>query len=129
MPGLTFDTGALIGLERRHHAMRKVYDTAIATGFPITVPTVVIAEWWRAGLREKERAAWLRSMRVEPLTDYVARMAGAAVGLVREAGTVDAIVMASASLRGDTVYTADVADLTRLQLGFARFAGVQILRA
>jgi hypothetical protein len=39
--GLTFDTGALIGLERTRHLMRKVYDTAIMHGVPITVPAVV----------------------------------------------------------------------------------------
>lgn len=125
--GLTFDTGALIGLERRRHAMRAVYATAIAHRVPITVSAIVIAEWWRAGLREKERGAILRSLRVEPVTDYVARLAGVAVGLVRGAGAVDAVVMASASLRGDTVYTSDPRDLARLQASVPQFANVRVL--
>jgi predicted nucleic acid-binding protein len=124
--GLTFDTGALIGLERRRHAMREVYATAVAHQVPITVPAVVIAEWWRAGVREKERAVILRSVRVEPLADYVARLAGVAVGLVRGAGTIDAIVLASASLRGDTVYTSDPGDLARLQASVPQFANVRV---
>ncbi|HTJ84677.1 MAG TPA: hypothetical protein VL400_23320, partial [Polyangiaceae bacterium] len=74
--GLTFDTGALIALERRHAAIRKVYVTAIAREVPITVPTVVVAEWWRAGAREKERATLLRSLRVETLQESTARLAG-----------------------------------------------------
>jgi hypothetical protein len=45
--GITFDTGALIGLERRRHAIRKVFVTAIENDVPIVVPTVAIAEWWR----------------------------------------------------------------------------------
>jgi predicted nucleic acid-binding protein len=127
--GITFDTGALIGLERRRHAIRKVFATAIEHGVPIVVPTVVIAEWWRRGAREKERTAILRAVRVEALGTYVARLAGIAVGLVPDAGTIDAIVMASASLRGDTVYTSDPDDLAMLRDRVPEFAGVQILLA
>jgi len=127
--GLTFDTGALVGLERRRHAIRKVFATAIEHGVPIVVPTVVIAEWWRRGAREKERTVILRAVRVEALGAYVARLAGIAVGLVPGAGTIDAIVMASASLRGDTVYTSDPDDLAMLRDRVREFAGVQILSA
>jgi predicted nucleic acid-binding protein len=126
-PGLTFDTGALIALERRRDAMRKVYAAAIAAGFAITVPTVVITEWWRAGHLEKGRLVILRSIRVEPLFEHVARVAGAALGLARGAGAIDAIVMASAALRGDTVYTSDPHDLATLQRANPGFAGVQIV--
>lgn len=126
-PGITFDTGALIAIERRRDAMRKVYAAAITSGFAITVPTVVIAEWWRAGHPEKERLVILRSVLVEPLFEHVARLAGAALGLTRGAGAIDAIVMASASLRGDTVYTSDPGDLSALQKAHAGFAGVQIV--
>jgi predicted nucleic acid-binding protein len=129
MAGLTFDTGALIGLERRRHAMRMVLATAHKHGIPIVVPSVVIAEWWRRGNREKERAKLLRGFRVEPLTEVIARLAGIAVGLVPGAGALDAIVMASASLRSDTVYTSDPDDLTALRDGLAEFSAVQVLRA
>jgi hypothetical protein len=107
--------------------MRKVYAAAIAAGFTITVPTVVITEWWRAGHLEKERFAILRSVRVEPLFEYVARLAGAALGGTRAAGAIDAIVMASASLRGDSVYTSDPNDLAALQRHTPAFASVHIL--
>jgi predicted nucleic acid-binding protein len=127
--GLTFDTGAMIGLERRRHTIRKVFATAALAEVPIVVPTVVIAEWWRRGAREKERTEILRAVRIEPLGAHVARLAGIAVGLVPGAGTIDAIVMASASLRGDTVYTSDLDDLAALRDGVPEFAGVQILPA
>ncbi len=126
-PGITFDTGALIALERRRHSMRKVYATAIAEGFTVTVPTVAVTEWWRAGHREKERLVILRSLRVEPLFEHVARLAGAALGRARGAGAIDAIVMASAALRGDTVYTSNPCDLTALKEANPSFALVQIL--
>lgn len=128
--GLTFDTGALIGLERRRHTMRKVYDTAITNDVLITVPSVVVAEWWRAGIREKERARILRSVLVEPITDHVARLAGVALTLVPGAQTVDAIVMASAAQRtGEVVYTSDVKDLEALRDGIREFSTLRIERA
>jgi hypothetical protein len=108
--------------------MRKVYVAAIAGGFIITVPTVVVTEWWRSGYREKERAILLRSVRVEPLFEHVARLAGTALGLVQGAGAVDAIVMASAAVRGDTIYTSDAKDLVALQARVPAFRGVQIVR-
>jgi predicted nucleic acid-binding protein len=125
--GLTFDTGALIGLERRRHSIRKVFATAIKHEIPIIVPTVAVAEWWRRGTHEKERTAILRAVQVEALGVHVARLAGNALGLVPGAGTIDAIVMASASLRGDTVYTSDLDDLTRLRDRVPEFAAVQLL--
>lgn len=125
--GLTFDTGALIALERRRDAMRKVFATAASNGIPMTVPAVVVTEWWRAGHREKERLALLRSLRVEPLVERVARIAGAALGQTRGATAIDALVMASAALRGDTVYTSDPDDLAALKSANAGFASVQIL--
>ena len=125
--GVTFDTGALIGLERRRDSMRRVFATAIANAVIITVPAVVVTEWWRAGHREKERLVLLRSLRVEPLIERVARIAGAALGRTRGAGAIDAIVMASAALRGDTIYTSDPDDLAALKDANPGFASVQVL--
>lgn len=92
-------------LERHRHAIRKVFAIAIVYDVLIVVPTVVIAEWWRPGAHEKEQTAILRAVRVEALGANLARLAGIALGLVPGAGTIDAIVMASAASRGDTVYT------------------------
>jgi hypothetical protein len=128
--GLTFDTGALIGIERARHSMRKVYDTAVTHGVPITVPAVVVAEWWRAGLREKDRARILRSVVVEPLSEPLARLAGVALTLVSSAQTIDALVMASASRRvGEIVYSSDVRDLELLRASVPEFRRVRIERA
>lgn len=124
---LTFDTGALIALERRRDSMRKVFATAISNGVAITVPAVVVTEWWRAGHREKERLVILRALRVEPLVERVARIAGAALGRTRGAGAIDAIVMASAALRGDTIYTSDPSDLDALKEANPGFGAVQVL--
>lgn len=128
--GLTFDTGALIGLERSRHHMRKVYDTAITHDMPITVPSVVVTEWWRAGFREKARAQILRSVTVDAVTEHVARLAGVALTLVPEAQTIDALVMASACQRQhEVVYTSDKGDLERLRDGVPQFAHIRLEQA
>lgn len=114
--GLTFDTGALIALERRHQRIARVYATAVADGIPVTVPAVVIAEWWRG--RSEVREVILRGVRVEDTTPALARMAGEALAAVPGATAIDALVMASAARRGDVVYTSDFTDLERLQAYF-----------
>lgn len=128
-PSLTLDTGALIGLERKRHAMRLVFATAVAHSITIVVPTVVVTEWWRRGFREKERATLLRAVRVEALSQPLARLAGVALGLVPGATAIDAIVMASAAQRSDTVYTSDPDDLLALRDGVPEFAAVQVVPA
>ena len=111
--GLTFDTGALIALERRHQRMARVYATAVADGILVTVPAVVVAEWWRG--RSDARETILRGVRVEDTTVALARLAGEALAAVRGATAIDALVMASAARRGDIVYTSDLLDLGRLR--------------
>lgn len=122
MRGLTFDTGALIGLERRHQRIARVYRAAVSDGLPVTVPAIVIAEWWRG--RSDAREVVLRGVRVEPTTSVLARVAGEALAAVPGATVVDAVVMASAAGRGDIVYTSDVIDLQRLH---TVFPGVTVL--
>jgi predicted nucleic acid-binding protein len=114
--GVTLDTGALIALERRRQRMARVYAAAVADGMPVTVPAVVIAEWWRG--RSDARAIILRGLRVEETTSALARLAGEALAAVPDAGAIDALVMASAAQRGDVVYTSDFDDLQRLRVFF-----------
>ena len=122
MTGLTLDTGALIALERRRQRMARVYTTAVASGLIVTVPAVVISEWWRG--RTDVRDIVLRGVRVEVMDAGLAQSAGEALAAVRGATAVDAIVMASAARRGDAVYTSDFADLERLR---AHFPAVRVL--
>ncbi len=121
---LTFDTGALIALERGDKRMRVVLDTANLDQVQVIVPAVVIAEWWRGGSRRRQDI--LAAIDVEPTTERLARVAGEAIAALPGATVVDAIVMASAAQRGGLVYTSDVADLDRLR---ARFPGVRLMRA
>jgi predicted nucleic acid-binding protein len=124
MNGLTFDTGALLALERNRQRIVEVRQAALRSGLRITVPTAVIAEWWRG--RTDLREDIVASVRVEPLTDAIAKLAGEAIAGVKGATVIDAIVMASAALRGDLVYTSDVGDLEKLR---AHFPSVRVLAA
>jgi predicted nucleic acid-binding protein len=120
----TLDTGALIALERKHQRMWKVLHRARQLGVVPVVPADVVAEWWRG--RSDIREHILASVAVEPLTERLARLAGECLAALAGATTVDAIVMASAALRGDAVYTSDVTDLERLR-GF--FPSVRVFAA
>lgn len=116
MQGLTLDTGALIALERRDRRMTKVIDTATADRVRITVPAPALAEWWRGTSRRRE--AILAMFDVEPFDIHLARLTGEALATIAGATVVDAVVMASASRRGDVVYTSDQEDLVRLRAFF-----------
>jgi predicted nucleic acid-binding protein len=122
--GLTFDTGALIALERRKQRMRHVLERALAKDQPITVPADVVGEWWRG--RTDLGEAILASVDVEPLSVSLAKLAGEALAVIAGATLVDAVVMASAASRGDIVYSSDVEDLEKLR---RVFPGVRVLRA
>ena len=122
MEGFTFDTGALIALERRSQRMTKVLRLAEEREISITLPTPVLAEWWREHGRKGERI--LAGMTIAPLTEHLAKLAGDALKAVPTATTIDAIVMASAAQRGDIVYTSDVDDLEALR---AFFPSVRVL--
>ena len=114
--GLTFDTGALIALERRRQRIAQVYTTAVADGLIVTVPAVVISEWWRGA--SDVRTKIVRGLRIEPIDLELAKAAGEAVVAVPGATVIDALVMASAARRGDVVYTSDFHDLDRLRSYF-----------
>lgn len=120
--GLTFDTGALIALERRTQRIWEIYRTAMRDAVPVTVPVGVVIEWWRGRTDVRERI--LGGLRVEPLHMALAQAAGEALASIKSASPIDAVVMASAALRGDVVYTSDDADLEGLRL---HFPGVRVL--
>jgi len=121
--GITFDTGALIGLERHHQRIKEILERAVAVRQRITVPVGVVGEWWRGRTRLREEI--LAAVDVEPLDLALAKVAGEALARVRGATLVDAIVMASAASRGDVVYSSDLEDLERLR---QHFPGVRVLR-
>ncbi len=122
MSGGTYDTGMLIALDRRKPRALAIHEWLSEERIRVTVPWIVVAEFWRG--RTDRRDAILRSVDVEAPSVALAKAAGLALGAVKRATLADAIVMASAALRGDVVYTSDFDDLTRLQ---KHFSGVRLL--
>jgi predicted nucleic acid-binding protein len=119
---ITFDTGALIAIERRDRAMLALMTAALGAGSRITVPAAVIGEWWRG--QRGPAARILDAVHIEPLTESLAKLAGETLALVPRATLVDTIVVASASRRGDLVLTSDAGDLSRIR--DAAFPSVRI---
>jgi predicted nucleic acid-binding protein len=113
---ITFDTGALIALERRKERAMKVYTHAKDRGLVVATPNVTIAEWWRG--RTDRRDTVLRGLLVEAASDETMKRAGVALGKVRGATAIDAIVAAFAAQRTGIVYTSDVDDLLALRAFF-----------
>jgi hypothetical protein len=114
--GATYDTGMLIAIDRRKQRALAVHEWLREERIAVSVPWVVVVEFWRG--RTDRRDAILRSVDIEAPSLKLAKSAGAALGAVKGATTIDAIVMASAALRGDVVYTGDLDDLSLLQRYF-----------
>jgi predicted nucleic acid-binding protein len=124
MISITLDTGALIALERGAKRIRALLLGMKEQHAVVTVPAVVLAEWWRTD--SKRNRLLLSGFTIEPTTARLARIAGEAMAEVPAATAIDAIVMTSAAQRGDTVFTSDIDDLERLR---ACFPSVRVLRA
>lgn len=113
----TFDTGMLIALERRKRRATEAFRAIVARGHVPVVPAVVYVEWWRG--RSDIREEILAAVIVEGMPPLLCRAAGEALGAVKGSTVADAIVMASAALRGGgIVYSSDIDDLQRLQRHF-----------
>src|ERR1043165_6372089 len=84
--GLTFDTGALIAIERRRQRMARIYTTAVSDGLLVTVPAVVLTEWWRR--RTDAAETILRGLRIELVDAELGKLAGEALAAVASATAV-----------------------------------------
>jgi rRNA-processing protein FCF1 len=124
MSGVTLDTGALIALERGKGDMSRRLRRMREIGITVTVPAVVLIEWWRSGFG-RSHSDFLAPMRIEPTTGRVATAASEALSTI-QASAIDAAVMGSAAQRGDVVYTSDVQDVERLR---EHFRSVRVLSA
>lgn len=107
--GVTFDTGMLIALERRHSGALALLKACRLSRATITIPAAVVAEWWRGSHR-----AILEVGVTEALSPQLAEAAGQLLARTGGNNAVDATVVASAAQRGDIVATGDLTDLRAL---------------
>jgi hypothetical protein len=117
--GITFDAGALIGLDRDDRRVIALVARASELGLRITVPGTALAQ----AIRNPSKQARLCRLIRQAQTDVVALDGpeATAVGLLlRRTGTadiVDAHVVVCAQRAGQAVVTSDAADLRRLDPG------------
>ncbi len=110
MPGITYDTGALVAAEKGRRALWAIHKRALDRGLRPTVPAAVLAQAWRGG-PQAELSRFLLGCRVEPLDEPASRAAGAACARSRRPDVVDASVVVGALARADVVFTSDPHDL------------------
>lgn len=113
---VTFDTGALIALERGDSRMLALLQLLARHAGCIRVPAGVVGQAWRGGARQAVLARLFTSPQVQvPSLDLA--MGRACGELCAERGTsdvVDASVVLVAREHHDAIVTSDVDDLRRL---------------
>jgi predicted nucleic acid-binding protein len=107
--GVTFDTGVLIAIERRKAGALALVKACRRSRAKITIPSVVVAEWWRG-----THAGILEIGQLEGMTPRLAMQAGDLLARTRRSNAIDAIVVASAAQRGDLIVTSDPDDIREL---------------
>jgi predicted nucleic acid-binding protein len=110
---ITFDTGALIAIERRSRRMQALLEEIDRREWGIAVPAGAVAQAWRGGPRQARIAALLSDERTEvvALDDLVARAVGLLCGKSGHADVVDVSVALCARQRNLHVVTSDPEDL------------------
>ena len=117
MTGVTFDMGALVGLERRSARMIALLDLAQLHGRPVHVPAPVVAQVWRGGPRSASVARLLNApdVTVVAFDDARARAVGLLLAASGTSDVVDAAVVVCAHEHADdAVVTSDPQGLRRL---------------
>jgi predicted nucleic acid-binding protein len=109
---ITFDTGALIAIERRSRRMQALLEEIDRRDWRVAIPAGAVAQAWRGG--SQARIAVLLSDErtgVVPLDDPTARAVGLLCGRSGHADVVDVSVAFCARQRNLHVVTSDPEDL------------------
>lgn len=126
MPGLTYDTGALVAAEENDRRMWALHRRALERHLVPTVPAAVLGQAWRGG-PQPLLFRLLRGCRVESLDEAGARRAGAACAAAATSDVVDACVACGAAARHDLVVTSDPRDLGRLSAALGAALRLQVV--
>lgn len=116
MSGVTFDTGALMAVERGSRRMIALLAEIQASGSRIAVPACVLAQAWRGGPRQARVARLLATPFVEivPLDEISARAVGVVCARSGVRDVTEASVVLCARERGHAVVTSDFGDIRRI---------------
>ena len=116
MPGVTFDAGGLIALDRNDRRVVVLLARARETGARITVPATALAQ----AVRRPERQVGLARLVRQPTTDVTdldrvdATNVGRLLAASKTSNIVDAHVVICARRTGQNVVTSDPGDLRLL---------------
>ncbi len=116
MPGVTFDAGGLIALDRNDRRVVVLLARARETGARITVPATALAQ----AVRRPERQVRLARLVRQPTTDVTdldrvdATNVGRLLAASKTSDIVDAHVVICARRTGQNVVTSDPGDLRLL---------------
>ena len=113
MPGITYDTGALLGAERGDRRLWALHRRSLERGGRPTVPAGVLGQAWRGG-PQAELSRFLKGCRVEILDEVRSCAAGDACARSETSDVIDATVVIGALARADLVVTSDPGDIERL---------------
>jgi predicted nucleic acid-binding protein len=113
MRGIVYDTGALVGFERRKPEALHLHRRFAAGGVRPVVPVVVLAQAWRGG-PQPDISRMLKGCEILPDSEQIGRAAGAACAAAGTADVVDAIVVMTALRRDAPIATSDPGDLGRI---------------
>jgi len=119
MPGVTYDTGALLAVERSDRRLWALHRRALERGVSPTVPAGVLGQAWRGG-PQAQLSRLLAGCTIEDLTEVRSRAAGAACGRATTDDLIDATVVVGAVARGDLVVTSDPDDLAVIATALRR---------
>ena len=100
MPGVTYDTGALVAADRNDRRMWALHAALLAEDVVPTVPAPVLAEAWRGGSRQASLVRLLAMCEVEEMTESQAKQIGVLAGRSGHTGVVDLTVVDGAIRRG-----------------------------
>ena len=107
MPGVTYDTGALVAGERNDRRMWALHAGFLAEEVAPVVPAPVLAEAWRGGARQASLSRLLAMCDIEPMSEEQARKVGVLAGKAAHDDIVDVTVVEGAIRRGDAVVTSN----------------------
>ena len=112
-PGLVFDAGALIAVDRGDKRMIALLQRALQQGRKIRIPAAVVGQAWRNGRVQASLSRFLRSDEVEivALDAHLARACGELCGAANTSDVIDASVVILARRRRDPIVTSDPKDL------------------
>ena len=114
MPGVTYDTGALVAAGRNDRRMWALHAGFLAEEVLPLVPAPVLAEAWRGGPRQASLARLLALCAVEPMSEEQARRVGILAAKAAHDDVIDVTVVEGAIRRGDALVTSNEDHIRRV---------------